>query len=70
MRFAVNLYGAPAMDLEEFASYRRKTNVGASLVIVAPLGQYDPARFVNIGTNRWAAKPEVGLSRPFRALVL
>jgi len=65
MRFAVNLYGAPTMDLEEFARYQRKTIVGASLAIVAPLGQYDPARFVNIGTNRWGAKPEIGISRRF-----
>jgi hypothetical protein len=63
MRFAVNLYGAPAMDLEQFAGYRRKTIVGASVVVTAPLGQYDPARFVNIGTNRWGAKPELGISR-------
>ncbi len=53
------------MDLEQFANYRRKTIVGASLALMAPLGQYDPARFVNIGTNRWAAKPELGLSRRF-----
>ncbi len=65
MRFAVNLYGAPAMNLEEFAAYQRKTIVGASLTVTTPLGQYDPARFVNIGTNRWGAKPEVGLSRRF-----
>jgi hypothetical protein len=65
MRFSVNLYGAPAMDLEQFARFRRKTIVGASLALVAPLGQYDPARAVNIGTNRWAAKPEIGMSRRF-----
>ena len=63
MRLSVNLYGGQAMNLEEFARYRRKTIVGASLAIVAPLGQYDPARLVNIGTNRWAAKPELGISR-------
>jgi outer membrane putative beta-barrel porin/alpha-amylase len=63
MRFAVNLYGAPAMDFQTFARYRQKTNIGASVAIVAPLGQYDPARLVNIGTNRWGAKPEIGLSR-------
>ncbi len=61
-RFAVNLYGAPAMDLEQFVRYQRKTNVGASLSVVAPLGQYDPARLINIGTNRWAIKPEIGIS--------
>jgi hypothetical protein len=65
VRLAVNLYGAPAMDLEGFARYQRKTIVGASLAVTAPLGQYDPARFVNIGTNRWGVKPEVGISRRF-----
>ena len=62
-RFSVNLHGAPAMNFEQFAQYRQKTNLGASLVIVPPLGQYDPSRFVNIGTNRWAAKPEIGFSQ-------
>ena len=28
-----------------------------------PLGQYDPAKLVNLGTNRWSFKPELGLSR-------
>jgi hypothetical protein len=64
-RFAVNLYGAPAMDLGKFARYREKTIIGASITVVVPLGQYDPARFVNIGTNRWGAKPELGLSQRF-----
>lgn len=62
-RFAVNLHGAPAMNLEQFRDYHQSTNIGASLVVVAPLGQYDPARLLNIGSNRWAAKPEVGISR-------
>jgi hypothetical protein len=62
-RFSINLYGAPAMELREFASYRQKTNVGVSLVMAIPLGEYDPARLVNLGSNRWAFKPEVGVSR-------
>lgn len=61
-RLAVNLYGTPAMRLKEFASYRQRTNVGVSLTVVAPLGQYDPAKLINIGANRWAWKPELGLS--------
>ena len=65
MRLAVNLYGAPAMDLEKFRHYRQKTNIGASLTVVVPLGQYDPARLLNIATNRWAIKPEIGISRRF-----
>jgi Putative MetA-pathway of phenol degradation len=62
-RFAINLYGAPAMKLREFASYRPKTNVGVSLVVGAPLGQYDPAKAINLGANRWSFKPELGVSR-------
>jgi hypothetical protein len=63
VRFAVNLKGAPAMDLKQFSAYRQKTVIGASVVIVAPLGQYDPARVINLSGNRWAFKPEVGVSR-------
>jgi hypothetical protein len=62
-RIAVNLYGAPAMTVKEFLSYRQSTVLGVSLVVRAPTGQYDSLRFINIGTNRWSFAPEVGLSR-------
>jgi hypothetical protein len=65
LRFAVNLYGAPAMDLQTFASTRPKRLVGASLTIGAPLGSYSSEQLVNLGTRRWAFKPEVGLSQIF-----
>jgi hypothetical protein len=35
------------------------------LTVVVPTGQYNPQRLVNIGSNRWSFKPEVGLSKPF-----
>jgi hypothetical protein len=63
-RVTVNLAGSPAMGPKEFAAYKPKTVIGASLTVVAPTGQYDPARLVNIGSNRWAFKPEVGISKP------
>ena len=62
-RFAINLVGAPAMDLQEFASYEQDTTLGLSLVVVSPGGQYDASRFINLGSNRWAFKPELGLSK-------
>ena len=70
LRFGINLVGAPAMDLKEFVNYRQKTNVGASLAVVAPTGQYDPNKLINIGSNRWAFKPELGLSRAVGRWVL
>jgi hypothetical protein len=42
---------------------RQKLIIGASLTVSTPTGQYDPALLVNIGNNRWAFKPELGLSR-------
>lgn len=63
VRVAVNLLGAPAMSPREFRAYRPRWLVGASLVVKAPTGQYDPTRLINIGTNRWSFKPEVGVVR-------
>ena len=65
VRLAMNLFGAPAMTPSDFASYRQRTLVGASVTVVLPLGQYDPAKLVNLGTNRWSFKPEFGLSRSY-----
>lgn len=62
LRLAINLFGGPAMRLPEFARHRASTLLGASVTVVAPLGQYDPRRLINLGVNRWAVKPEVGLS--------
>lgn len=62
-RFSVNLSGAPALTFKEFAAYQQDLIVGASLQISVPWGQYDPSRLVNIGTNRWSFKPELGLSK-------
>ena len=63
VRVAINLYGAPAMTPREFASYQLKTIVGLSVSVVPPLGQYDPAKLINLGTNRWSFKTEMGFSR-------
>jgi hypothetical protein len=62
-RFVVNLYGAPALSLSEFANYRQDTIIGVSLQASAPLGQYDDDKLVNVGTNRWSIKPELGISK-------
>jgi Putative MetA-pathway of phenol degradation len=65
LKVAMNLYGAPSMTPKEFASYRMRTIVGVSLSVVPPLGQYDPDKLINIGANRWAFNPELGLARAY-----
>ena len=62
-RGAVNLYGGPAMSPKEFSAYRPRTLIGTSLIIKGPTGQYDPSKLINIGTNRWSFKPEIGVVR-------
>lgn len=60
----MNLKGSPALSPREFAAYKPRTGVGASLTVIAPTGQYDPRRLVTLGSNRWAFKPELGVSKP------
>lgn len=63
LRLSVNLYGAPALSLKDFANYHQDWIVGVSLIVTAPSGQYIQSKLVNIGTNRWSAKPEIGVSK-------
>ncbi len=70
VKLSVNLYGAPALALKEFARYRQDLIVGASLRVTVPVGQYDDTKLVNLGTNRWSFKPEVGVSKALGAWTL
>ena len=70
--FAVlgDLYGAPALSLEQFAQYKQDLIIGTSPQVSAPGGQYDPDKLVNIGTNRWYFKPDLGFSKALGPLTL
>jgi hypothetical protein len=63
IRMSVNFIGASALPLPGFKDYKQNLVVGASLQIFLPLGQYDPLRLVNLGTNRFTIKPELGASK-------
>lgn len=62
-RLSWNFYGAPTMGLREFSTWQQDLVIGASLRVSAPWSQYDSSRLVNIGTNRWSFKPELGISK-------
>ena len=53
-----------ALSPGDFAQRSATTTAGASLTVVAPTGDYNPAHLVNIGSNRWAFRPDIGISQP------
>jgi hypothetical protein len=64
VKLSTILAGSPAMRPAEFAKAPRRPILGVSLTLGAPTGQYDATKLVNLGSNRWAFKPEIGLSYP------
>ena len=62
-RFSINLFGAPALSVKDFANYQQDLIVGVSLQVSAPLGQYDNSKLLNLGNNRWSFRPELGVSK-------
>lgn len=65
LRFSYQFFGSPALPPGEFAKRTPSTSFGASLTVIAPTGQYVPYHLINVGTNRWSFKPEIGISQPW-----
>jgi len=65
LRFAINLYGAPPLEGKKFAAYRAKANVetvfGTALVVQLPTGDYMDDKLINLGTNRFTFRPQLGV---------
>lgn len=63
---SVNLWGAPTMSPKDFLDLRANPRpvLGASVKILAPTGRYEKGRLINVGTNRWSFKPELGYIIP------
>jgi hypothetical protein len=66
MRFRISLllFGSPPSRIDELVKAENKPVMGTSLTVIVPTGQFLPEKLINIGTNRWSFKPEIGLSYP------
>ncbi len=63
IRFSMLLYGGPAQTPAEFAkSKRSNTVVGAAVAVTMPFGEYSSERLINLGTNRWSVRPQLGVT--------
>ena len=65
IRLAVDLLGAPALSAEEFSAYRAahrvNTVVGAAISLSLPFGEYLDDKRLNLGQNRFAIQPQLGV---------
>jgi hypothetical protein len=65
VRFAVQLFGAPPLEGKEYATYRAspgvRTNGGIALSAQLPTGEYKKDKLINLGSNRYTFRPEVGI---------
>lgn len=65
VRFSMNLYGAPALKGSEFQEYRARnqthTTIGAAVALRIPTGEYNNQRLINLGSNRWIVRPQLGV---------
>jgi hypothetical protein len=63
IRFSMLLYGGPALAPAEFAkSKKSNTVVGAAVAVSMPFGEYSKERLINLGTNRWTIRPQLGVT--------
>jgi len=65
VRFAINLYGAPPLKGKGYSDYRssveKETIVGAGLSVQLPTGEYMNDKLINLGTNRYTFRPQIGV---------
>lgn len=63
IRLSMILIGTGALNPTEFSEQEQtKFNLGVSFRVIAPIGQYDPTKMINLGTNRWAFKGTLAAS--------
>jgi hypothetical protein len=66
---AINLIGGPPLAGRAYADYRAKTDietiVGAALGIQLPTGNYLEDRLINLGTNRFTFRPQLGMQQKY-----
>ncbi len=64
-RFSLLVLGAPPLEGAEYAAYRAaardETIVGLGLAVDLPTGEYFSDKLLNIGSNRYTFRPQIGM---------
>jgi hypothetical protein len=66
LTLSANLAGAPTMTPKEFQALRNNPHpiLGLSVKVLFSTGVYEADKLINVGSNRWAVKPELGYMIP------
>lgn len=64
--FSYNFIGSPALSMAEYKNYHQKTIFGLNFQVFVPVGQYDDTKLLNLGSNRWTFKTQLGLSQAIK----
>jgi len=71
IRLSMILVGTGAMNPTDFLNrVPKKFNLGTSIKVRAPLGQYNPDYLVNLGANRWTLKLTLSASYTIRRRIV
>ena len=69
VKFAGNLIGAPPLAGKAYADYRAATDVetivGVALGVQLPTGDYMEDKLINLGSNRFTFRPQLGLNQKY-----
>jgi hypothetical protein len=65
LRLTLSLLPGSALSPADFMRAPPDRTLGVSMVVNVPTGEYFEDKLVNVGTNRWAFRPEFGGSRRF-----
>lgn len=63
VKISANLYGAPALNSDQFKSYKQDLIIGASIAATIPWGEYNNNQLINIGANRSLIQTAIGGSQ-------
>lgn len=70
IRFSFLFTGASVLQGEEYKRVVQKTITGGSIQLILPIGQYNPAKLINLGSNRLTIKGQLGASHKIRKFIL
>jgi len=63
IRLSMLLYGGPEQTLAEFSKSRKSnTVIGTAIAVTMPFGEYSSERLINLGSNRWVVRPQLGIT--------